>query len=61
MGRVVDDSGTNLMLQFWLKRRDVGTKHCREIKGRRRTHLGSMRRQNSMARLVMLTRGEAAP
>jgi hypothetical protein len=39
---VVNGGGADLMLQFWLERRDDGMKHYQKMKQRQRAHLASM-------------------
>jgi hypothetical protein len=47
-GRVACCGGADSMLQFWLETGGVEMKHCRKMKRRQRSHLGSMRRKRDM-------------
>jgi hypothetical protein len=49
LGRVADNDGTNLMLQFQLKRGGDVMKHCQKMKRRQRACLDSMRNKCDMA------------
>jgi hypothetical protein len=42
---MADDSGANLMLQFWLERGSGWTKRYQKIKRRQRARLASMKRK----------------
>jgi hypothetical protein len=42
--------GVNLIIQFWLERRDDVPKHFRKMKRRQRTHLDSLGRKRDTTR-----------
>jgi hypothetical protein len=47
---VIGGGGADSILQFRLERRGDGTKRCRKMKQRQRSHLGSMGRKRDMTR-----------
>jgi hypothetical protein len=49
-GRVACSGGVDLMLQFWLKRGDDGTKCCQNMNQTLRAHLNSIERKCDMVR-----------
>jgi hypothetical protein len=51
LGSVADGGGADSMPRFWLEKGGDGTKCCRKMKWRQRSHFDFMRMNHDMARL----------